>query len=136
VFAREVEREAGADERITELDRRLVTAEGAARQRLRAERATLWAEVLAQKRGEFADRFDRVHSVERAVEMGSVSRIIKSSDMRPFLIGAVERGMKTVIEGSRAVPTGNGTADAAAGAADSPAGAGGDGHGLAQPKSR
>ncbi|MGP0053748.1 MAG: carboxyl transferase domain-containing protein [Solirubrobacteraceae bacterium] len=136
VFARDVEREAGADERITELDRRLVTAAGAARQRLRAERATLWAEVLAQKRGEFADRFDRVHSVERAVKMGSVSRIIKSSEMRPFLIEAVERGMKTVIEGSVVVPAGNGTADAAAGAAESPAVTGGDGRGLAQPKSR
>ncbi len=98
VFAREVEREAGADERITEIDKRLVTAEGAARQRLRAERATVWAEVLAQKRGEFADRYDSVHSVERAVQVGSVSAIIKASEMRPFLIEAVQRGMDRVLE--------------------------------------
>jgi acetyl/propionyl-CoA carboxylase alpha subunit/acetyl-CoA carboxylase carboxyltransferase component len=94
VFAREVERAANADERIAALDERIAGAEGAERQRLRAERARLWSEVLAQTRGEFADRFDAVHSVERAVEVGSVSRIIASGAMRPFLIDAVERGMK------------------------------------------
>jgi acetyl/propionyl-CoA carboxylase alpha subunit/acetyl-CoA carboxylase carboxyltransferase component len=93
VFAREVERAAAADQRITALDERVAGAEGAERQRLRAERDRLWAEVLAQKRGEFADRFDAVHSVERAVEVGSVSRIIAPGSMRSFLIDAVERGM-------------------------------------------
>jgi acetyl/propionyl-CoA carboxylase alpha subunit/acetyl-CoA carboxylase carboxyltransferase component len=118
VFAREVEREAGADERLTELDRRLVTAEGAARQRLRAERAALWAEVLAHKRGEFAERFDRVHSIERAVQMGSVRSIIKASQMRPFLIQAVQRGMDNVLGRHPDVDAGDATAD-------------GDGHGPA-----
>jgi hypothetical protein len=123
VFAREVEREAGADERLTELDRRLVTAEGAARQRLRAERAALWAEVLAHKRGEFAERFDRVHSIERAVQMGSVRSIIKASQMRPFLIQAVQRGMDNVLGRHPDVDAGDATAD-------------GDGHGPAQPATR
>jgi acetyl-CoA carboxylase carboxyltransferase component len=94
VFAREVERAASADERIVALDERIAAAEGAERQRLRAERARVWSEVLAQKRGEFADRFDAVHSVQRAVETGSVSRIIAPATMRPFLIDAVERGME------------------------------------------
>ncbi len=97
VFAREVERAAGSDTRLSELDRRIATAEGTERQRLRAERAKLWSEVLAQKRGEFAERFDAVHSVERAVRVGSVSRIIAPESMRGFLIEAVERGMATIL---------------------------------------
>ena len=94
VFAREVERAASADKRIIELDQRIANTEGAERQRARAERAELWNVVLAQKRGEFAERFDAVHSVERAVEVGSVSRIISLDSMRGFLIEAVERGME------------------------------------------
>jgi acetyl-CoA carboxylase carboxyltransferase component len=125
VFAREVEREAGADPRITEIDHRLVTAEGAARQRLRAERAALWSEVLAEKRGEFADRFDHVHSVERAVQMGSVRSIIRASEMRPFLISAIERGMQNVLHEQAGAPAGDG--------AVAPEG---NGHGLAQPTAR
>ena len=43
---------------------------GAERQRLRAERAALWDDVLSEKRGELAAEFDAVHSVERAVRDG------------------------------------------------------------------
>ncbi len=98
VFAREVEQAARADEQIMALDKRIADADGAERQRLRGERAALWTEVLARKRGEFAAQFDAVHSVERAVRMGSVSRIIAPSSLRPFLIEAVERGMRRVLD--------------------------------------
>jgi acetyl-CoA carboxylase carboxyltransferase component len=94
VFARDVEQAARRDQRIVVLDERIAAAEGAARQRLRAERAALWDAVLSEKRGELAAEFDAVHSVERAVRMGSVSRIIPSPSLRPFLIDAVERGMQ------------------------------------------
>jgi acetyl-CoA carboxylase carboxyltransferase component len=98
VFAREVEQAARRDEQIAALDERIVEAEGAERQRLRAERAALWTEVLARKRGEFAGQFDAVHSVERAVRMGSVSRTVAPSSLRPFLIEAVERGMRRFLD--------------------------------------
>jgi acetyl-CoA carboxylase carboxyltransferase component len=98
VFAREVEEAARADERIAMLDEQIAGAEGAERQRLRAERAGLWTDVLAQKRKEFADRFDATHSVERAVRMGSVSSIVEPARLRPFLIEAVERGMRRAVE--------------------------------------
>ena len=94
VFAREVERAVAADERIVELDAQIEAAEGAERQRLRVARNALWTEVLAQQRGLFADRFDEVHSVERAVRVGSVNSIIAPSSLRPFLIDAVERGIR------------------------------------------
>jgi acetyl-CoA carboxylase carboxyltransferase component/pyruvate/2-oxoglutarate dehydrogenase complex dihydrolipoamide acyltransferase (E2) component len=101
VFARDVEEAARKDERITAIDARIADAEGAERQRLRARRDTLWNEVLAAKRGEFAARFDEVHSVERAVRMGSISAIVRGADLRPFLIDAVERGMRRAAGGER-----------------------------------
>jgi hypothetical protein len=99
VFARDVEQAARRDERIAPLDELIATADGAERQRLRARRAALWSDVLAEKRGEFAAEFDAAHSVERAVRMGSVSRIVAPASLRPYLIDAVERGMQRALEG-------------------------------------
>ncbi len=93
VFAGEVERAATDDERIQALDQLIAGAEGAERQRLRARRGALWDEVLAEKRRAFADRFDRVHSIERAVRMGSVKSIIELASLRSSLVDAVERGI-------------------------------------------
>jgi acetyl-CoA carboxylase carboxyltransferase component len=105
VFARDVEQTARRDARIVALDGRIELAEGVERQCLRAEHAKLWDTVLSETRGEFAAEFDRVHSVERAVRMGSISRIIAPAALRPFLIAAVERGMARTLEHER---SGNG----------------------------
>ena len=43
---------------------------------------------------EMADEFDRVHSVYRALRVGALHRIIPAADLRPYLIEAVERGMR------------------------------------------
>jgi acetyl/propionyl-CoA carboxylase alpha subunit/acetyl-CoA carboxylase carboxyltransferase component len=98
VFARDVEQAARRDERVLALDRHIAAAEGVQRQRLRAERETLWVAVLSEKRGAFAAEFDAVHSVERAVAMGSVNAIIPATRLRPYLVGAVERGMRRTLE--------------------------------------
>jgi hypothetical protein len=37
--------------------------------------------------------FDRVHSIQRAVEVGSVDAIISAADLRPAIIEAIERGL-------------------------------------------
>jgi acetyl-CoA carboxylase carboxyltransferase component len=94
VFAGEVERAAAADARIQALDGQVAQAEGAERQRLRARRAAQWEAVLAEKRREFADRFDRVHSIERAVRTGSVKALVEPVSLRRFLIDAVDRGIR------------------------------------------
>jgi acetyl-CoA carboxylase carboxyltransferase component len=96
VFAREVKQATDRDPRITELDERIAAADGAERTRLRAERSELWERVHAEKQGAFAAEFDSVHSVERAVEMGSVSSIIPPAELRPYLIEAIERGMQRI----------------------------------------
>jgi acetyl/propionyl-CoA carboxylase alpha subunit/acetyl-CoA carboxylase carboxyltransferase component len=98
VFARDVDVRTRTDPRIAELDERLAAAEGAERPRLRAERESLWAEVRSQKLGELAGEFDAIHSVARAVEVGSVDRVIPASALRADLIETVERGVRRVEE--------------------------------------
>jgi acetyl-CoA carboxylase carboxyltransferase component len=115
VFTREVNHRTGADPRIEELDVRIERAHGVERQQLRAQRDSLWAEVRSEKLGEFAAEFDSIHSIERAVEVGSVQRIIAASQLRPYLIDAVQRGMRRTLArlagiGHGAAPSSNGGA--------------------------
>jgi len=98
VFAREVDADTRADERVRELDARLEAADAAERAALRAERERVWAAVRAEKMGALADRFDHAHSVERAVRVGSVDRIVEAATLRPALIEAIERGMRRAAE--------------------------------------
>ena len=98
VFAREVDRRARADERVRTLERELEAAAAAARMPLRARLAALVEEVRAEKLGEVAREFDAVHSVRRAQEVGSVHRIVPAERLRPYLIDAVERGMRRELE--------------------------------------
>jgi acetyl/propionyl-CoA carboxylase alpha subunit/acetyl-CoA carboxylase carboxyltransferase component len=102
VFARDVEQAAARDERIVAIDERIATAEAADRPALRAERATLWETVLSEKRGALAAEFDAVHSVDRAVQMGSVREIIEPAALRPYLIDAVERGIQRTLDADEA----------------------------------
>jgi acetyl-CoA carboxylase carboxyltransferase component len=50
--------------------------------------------VRAEKLGEAAGELDRVHSLERALEVGSIHYILAPGRLRPYLIEAVERGME------------------------------------------
>jgi hypothetical protein len=52
------------------------------------------ASVRAEKLGEVAAEFDRVHSIQRAVEVGSVDAIISAAQLRPRIVEAIENGMK------------------------------------------
>lgn len=93
VFASEVEARAKKDPRLQEIAQALALAEGAEKVRLRG----LWDELLkvvhSEKLGEMAAEFDRVHCVQRALDVGALSRIVSPANLRPYLIDAVERGM-------------------------------------------
>ena len=60
---------------------------------MRAELASVWPAVYAEKLGQVADEFDSVHSIERARSVGSVHTIVPAARLRPYLIDAVQRGM-------------------------------------------
>jgi len=40
-----------------------------------------------------AEEYDSVHSIQRALRMGSVDHIIPADRLRPYVIDAVERGL-------------------------------------------
>ncbi|HSM52530.1 MAG TPA: carboxyl transferase domain-containing protein, partial [Thermoanaerobaculia bacterium] len=93
VFAREVDKRTRRDARIAELERELADPSRGDQGRLRARLADLWEEVHAEKLAELAVEYDRVHSVERARDVGSVDEILPAARLRPWLIEALERGM-------------------------------------------
>jgi len=78
------------------LRERIATAEPLDLGRLRTTLATLRSEVRAEKLGEVAAEFDRIHSIERALQVGSVDHIVAPGELRTYLIDAVERGMARV----------------------------------------
>jgi acetyl-CoA carboxylase carboxyltransferase component len=93
VFAGEVAARTRADERLVALEEKAAAAEGNDRVRLRAEVAELSTVVHAEKLGDVAAEFDRIHSVERAREMGSISAIVPADRLRPYVIDAIDRGV-------------------------------------------
>ena len=100
VFAREVEKRTLDDPQIQMIDRDIAAAPRAERSALQARRAQLVAAVRSAKLGEVAEEFDRVHSVHRARQVGSVHHIIPPERLRPYLVEAIERGMRR--DGARA----------------------------------
>ena len=93
VFAREVEARARKDSRVAALESELQAAPEADKRRLRSRLAEVLRAVRSEKLGDVADEFDHVHSVERALRMGSLDRILPPAQLRPYLIDALERGM-------------------------------------------
>jgi len=98
VFTRDVLAATRRDPRMVAIEERIEAASGAELQRLRTERAALLGTVRAEKMGELAARFDAIHSIERAVEVGSVSRIVPAAGLRPQLFEAIERGMRRALD--------------------------------------
>jgi acetyl-CoA carboxylase carboxyltransferase component len=94
VFAREVEARTRRDPRLQQLSQAMDGAEGTEKGRLRAQWEELFKLLHSEKLGEMASEFDRVHSVQRALDVGALNQIVAPSDLRPYLIHAVERGME------------------------------------------
>jgi acetyl/propionyl-CoA carboxylase alpha subunit/acetyl-CoA carboxylase carboxyltransferase component len=90
VFAADVNSRTADDRRVRELEARVTAASGTDRAALAAELDELRGSVRAEKLGEVAAEFDRVHSIQRAVEVGSVDAVISAAELRPRIIGALE----------------------------------------------
>ncbi|HET6986523.1 MAG TPA: carboxyl transferase domain-containing protein, partial [Kribbella sp.] len=93
VFAGEVDARTAADVRVSSLSERVREASGAERAALATELAEVRTAVRAEKLGEVAAGFDRVHDIRRAVEVGSVDAVITARELRPKLIEAIISGL-------------------------------------------
>jgi len=93
VFATEVEARARKDPRLQELTLALEKADGAEKPYIRSQWERLFKVIHSEKLGEMAAEFDRVHSVQRALDVGALNRIISPKKLRPYLIEALARGI-------------------------------------------
>jgi acetyl-CoA carboxylase carboxyltransferase component len=100
VFARDVTSRTSKDPRVTDLEGRLREADESEQARLRSELAELRTAVRSEKLGEVAEEFENIHNIERARSVGSVDAIIPARELRPYLVGAVERGLRRATDGS------------------------------------
>jgi len=107
VFAGEVDKRARKDPRLEPLAQAMAKAEGLELTRLRAAWDELFKIVYSEKLGEVAAEFDRIHSVERALKVGALHQILPPSDLRPYLIRAVERGIANLTGQERKRPVRN-----------------------------
>ncbi|KAB2352507.1 ATP-binding protein [Actinomadura rudentiformis] len=94
VFSGEVNNRTTTDPRVTGLQAQISGTSGAERAALNAQLAEVQSSVRAEKLGEVATEFDRVHSIQRAVEVGSVDAIVSAAELRPRIIQAIEDGLK------------------------------------------
>ena len=93
VFARETKRRTESDPRVVAARAEAAAASGKEAAALRLRAAEVAAQVRSEKLGEVADEFDSIHTIERALRVGSVDRIIPAAQLRPYLVDALERGM-------------------------------------------
>jgi len=91
VFSRDVSARTADDARIVAMEAAVSESDEA---QLRVKLGELRSTVRSEKLGEVAGEFEQVHNIERALAVGSVHAIIPARDLRPYLIGAVERGIR------------------------------------------
>ncbi|MGD9702703.1 MAG: carboxyl transferase domain-containing protein [Acidimicrobiia bacterium] len=93
VFAREVKQRIDKDQRVRDAREALAAASGPEAAQLRIALAEVTERVRSEKLGEMAEEFDSIHTIERALRVGSVDRIIAAQTLRPYIVDALERGI-------------------------------------------
>jgi acetyl-CoA carboxylase carboxyltransferase component len=87
VFAREARARALREPRVLALRR---TAEHRGDGEARVEFDAVFRQVLLEKQSELGAEFDAIHSVERALEVGSLEQLIAPERIRPYLIDLLD----------------------------------------------
>ena len=86
VFPREVRRRVEQDPRIQSLILSIENAKGLDKLSLRKKLEDMRIEVELEKQGQVAKEFDEIHSVERAVRMGSLDGLVEAKHLRQTII--------------------------------------------------
>lgn len=90
VFAGDVAKRTASDPRVASVEAQLREAPAHTRAALQLELAEARGAVRAEKISEVAAEFDAVHSIHRAVEVGSVDRVITPAQLRPGIVEVIE----------------------------------------------
>lgn len=91
VFPRQVRKAMHDDPRLQIANDELAQADSLSRTALREQLEQLKTALTLEKRGELAAQFDATHSVERAVDVGSLDAVIEAHELRPVLIAELEQ---------------------------------------------
>jgi acetyl-CoA carboxylase carboxyltransferase component len=95
VFARQVDARTAADPRVTALEAAVAaTTVPEKKAELVSELAEVRASVRAEQLSALAAEFDAVHSIRRAVEVGSVDEVICVRELRPAIAEHVDTWMR------------------------------------------
>ncbi|MGA1823799.1 MAG: carboxyl transferase domain-containing protein [bacterium] len=89
IFPRMVLKETYADPRVIEAQKKLQEEAGFTQK----DFEDLFQKVYSENQTALGQRFDRIHSVERAKAVGSIDDIISPEKLRPYLIKAIETGI-------------------------------------------
>jgi acetyl-CoA carboxylase carboxyltransferase component len=98
VFAREVRARSENDPRVARIREGMSVTSGGELAALRAKLSHVMDDVRSEKLGEVADEFDARHTIQRALSVGSVDRIIPAAGLRPYVVDALERGIARTLE--------------------------------------
>ncbi len=94
VFPRKVKALVNEDKRLLDIDKRTQEARDAEKPFLLEERNKMLTTLTLEKRGIIATEFDKIHSVQRAIDVGSLDSIIEAKQLRPAIIQALERAQE------------------------------------------
>jgi acetyl/propionyl-CoA carboxylase alpha subunit/acetyl-CoA carboxylase carboxyltransferase component len=95
VFARQVDARTAADPRVTGLEAAVSAATQPEKKAgLVSQLAAFRASVRAEKLSALAAEFDAVHSIHRAVEVGSVDAVIAARELRPAIAEHIDTWMR------------------------------------------
>ena len=90
VFPREVRRRAELDERVKAARAAVAEAQSADKPRARERQMAITAEAILEHQGAVAREFDAIHTVHRAVAVGSLDAVIAASQIRPEVIARLD----------------------------------------------
>jgi hypothetical protein len=80
------------------MQEQLVQADETQKAALQVKLYEISAMVRSEKVGEVAGEFDHIHTVQRAQRVGSIDYVIQPAHLRPYLVGALERGIQRELQ--------------------------------------
>ncbi|MET0901200.1 MAG: carboxyl transferase domain-containing protein [Mycobacterium sp.] len=93
VFTREVRARVRQDAAVAALESQLAEAGADEQPVLQHQLHQLTGQITTEIQAAVAREFDDIHTVERALHVGSIDHIVAPEELRPYLIAAVRRGL-------------------------------------------